>query len=320
MIDLMKYFRILFLSARISRERLKIFAESHLQRLTANNPGNIFAPLIAALQIALDDYNKDVVDISTVGAQLKSLTQSANDAQAAVLNKIRELEPYITYTYRNDRPVYLQFYPSGLEEYNQATQAVFETLSKRFGNTLSVHSADFPPTEITGYDSLLVDLLKKRANLLNLQGTEDGERSEITDTRTKLAQQLTVNLLTIALNFPGNETKAAVYFDQSILDAAFAENTSAEGDLNAAETQNCFSNTKKPDTQYRIKLNSEGTVRIAFKTGVEDAVTATEGQEIQSGTDWILVTASAIGYSSTNKFLNITNTGSITTSFIIERV
>ena len=121
MIDLMKYFRILFLSARISRERLKIFAESHLQRLTANNPGNIFAPLIAALQIALDDYNKDVVDISTVGAQLKSLTQSANDAQAAVLNKIRELEPYITYTYRNDRPVYLQFYPSGLEEYNQAT-------------------------------------------------------------------------------------------------------------------------------------------------------------------------------------------------------
>ena len=34
MIDLMKYFRILFLSARISRERLKIFAESHLQRLT----------------------------------------------------------------------------------------------------------------------------------------------------------------------------------------------------------------------------------------------------------------------------------------------
>ena len=320
MIDLMKYFRILFLSPQISRLRLKAFADKHIVRLTTNNPGGIFDGILADMIAAYTAYFQDIQDIDIVNAALKSLNASTNNAQRALLEKIRELEPYIKYTYRNDVAVYLLFYPAGLNEYNDANQLSFESLAVRFKSTLTTHSADFPPAELTAFTTLMGNYSTARTNENAAEGTAGEERSEIGNTKKVLCTQLTFNLLTIALHFLGDEAKCEAYFDQAILRAAFTDNSTAEGELNIGETQNCFSNTKKPDTQYRIKLQNEGTVRIAFKETEEQEVRPDEGQEAVGGQDWILVTASAIGYSSEKKFLNITNTGGATCNFIMERV
>lgn len=320
MIDLIKYFRILFTSPQISRERLRQFAESHIQRLMVNNPGGIYGAILAAITNAYSNFAGNLVDAATLEASAKALTLAMNDAQKAVHDKIRELEPLIDYTYRANRPVYLEFYPQGLTEYDAATQAVFQTIAQRFQAAMNAYVADFPPSETAAFNGLMTTYLTAINNELAGQGSVAGERTEIADTRLALCRQLTVNLLTIALNNVGNEAQAAVYFDQSILDAAFATNSTAEGNLDPGATANAFSNTSKPDTQYRIKLNSEGTVRIGYKSTDSTPIDPTEGTEIVSGTDWQLFTATDLGYTSTNKYLNITNTGAQTTSFVMERV
>ncbi|MBK7149807.1 MAG: hypothetical protein IPH78_13595 [Bacteroidetes bacterium] len=320
MIDLIKYFRILFMSPQISRERLRQFAESHIQRLTVNNPGGIYGAILAAITTAYSNFAGNLVDAATLEASSKALTLAMNDAQKAVHDKIREFEPLLDYTYRANRPVYLEFYPQGLTEYDAATNAVFQTIAQRFQAAMNAHLADFPPAEAAAFNTLMTTYLSSINNELAGEGNVAGERTEIADTRLALCTQLTTNLLTIALNNVGNEAQAAVYFDQSILDAAFATNTAAEGDLDPGATANAFSNTSKPDTQYRFKLLSEGSVSIFFKDSETSPVTLTEGKQIVSGQDWQTYTASDIGYSSTDRYLNITNTGTATTSFIIERV
>lgn len=320
MIDLTKYFRILFMSPQISRERLRQFAESHIQRLTVNNPGGIYSAILAAITTAYSNFAGNLVDAATLEASSKALTLAKTNAQKAVHDKIRELEPFIDYTFRANRPVYLQFYPQGLTEYDAATNAVFQTIAQRFEAAMNANSGSFSPAELAAFNNLMSDYLKAVNNELAAEGSVAGERTEITDTRLAMCTQLTTNLLTIALNNVGNEAQAAVYFDQSILDAAFATNSAAEGDLDPGATANAFSNTSKPDTQYRIKLNTQGIVRIGFKSTDTTPIGATEGKEIVSGTDWQLFTATDLGYTSTDKYFNVTNTGEQTTSFIIERV
>ena len=60
MIELVKYFRILFLSVRISRERLKDFTESHILSLTAHNPGGIFTTILTNVTAAYNNYYGDL--------------------------------------------------------------------------------------------------------------------------------------------------------------------------------------------------------------------------------------------------------------------
>ncbi|MBK8660102.1 MAG: hypothetical protein IPN22_14850, partial [Bacteroidetes bacterium] len=227
MIDLIKYFRILFMSPQISRERLRQFAESHIQRLTVNNPGGIYGAILAAITTAYSNFAGNLVDASTLEASSKALTLAKTNAQKAVHDKIREFEPLLDYTYRANRPVYLEFYPQGLTEYDAATNAVFQTIAQRFQAAMNAHLADFPPAEAAAFNTLMTTYLSSINNELAGEGNVAGERTEIADTRLALCTQLTTNLLTIALNNVGNEAQAAVYFDQSILDAAFATNTAA---------------------------------------------------------------------------------------------
>lgn len=90
MIELVKYFRILFLSPKISRERLRDFCRDHLQRLTANNPGGIFTPIITALTTAYNAYNSDLTAYVTKVAQKEGRTLDADAKRTALLKNISD--------------------------------------------------------------------------------------------------------------------------------------------------------------------------------------------------------------------------------------
>ena len=55
MLEIVKFFRILFLSQKISRQRLEDFASDHILKLTANNPGGIFTGLLTAVRFIKDN-------------------------------------------------------------------------------------------------------------------------------------------------------------------------------------------------------------------------------------------------------------------------
>src|SRR6185295_16354611 len=143
MIELLKYFRILFLSVRISQERLKSFTEDHIQRLTANNPGGIFTTILTNVTNAYNAYYGDVASKSLNESVKEGKTIAMNESRSNLEKYISEGEKLIAYTYRTNKPFYEEFYPQGITEYYNADLANFETFVLRFKNVLASHAADF---------------------------------------------------------------------------------------------------------------------------------------------------------------------------------
>jgi hypothetical protein len=319
MIELIKYFSILFMSPKISRERLKDFTESHIARLTANNPAGVFTTILTNITTAYNSYFGDLSSESVNLAVQEGKTIAMNESRIALEKNITENEKLIAYTYRNNAPFYEEFYPLGLTEYQNADLPTLETISNRYLTVLTNHAADFPATFLGAYALVQNTFVANRAAQTTAKGNVDAERSDLATTRPALALQLTTNLLTIALHYVGDESKSDVYFDQSILNAAFKESErKITANIDAGGTQNVFDNIIKSDLKLQCTNTGETPLFIGFKTTADEACTATDfvinpGESVQK-------TASELGFSSTKKFLNITNPGSTTGSYIIEKV
>jgi hypothetical protein len=132
---------------------------------------------------------------------------------------------------------------------------------------------------------------------------------------------MTTNLLTIALQYVGDESKADVYFDQSILSAAFSEsNSSVEGDLDPAETENIFDNTEKPETTFKLEVTGAGNAFFGFATDPATPITAGTGKEITGDGDAEYFTAAELGFTSEKKNLNVTDANGVMVSYSAEKV
>ena len=319
MIELLKYFRILFMSPQISRERLKDFTESHIARLTANNPGGIFTTILSNITAAYNNYFGDLSSETVNLAVQEGKTIAMENSKLALLKNISENEGLISYTYRNNPETYEEFYPQGVDEYYQADLPTLETISNRYLTVLNNHAGDFTAVFIATYGVLQGTYVANRAAQTTAKGNVDSERSDLTASRPALALQLTTNLLTIALQYVGDESKAAVYFDQSILNAAFRESEKkVASSIDPAATQNVFDNITKGEVEIKGKNDGESDWYIGFKATADEPCTAadklvTPGDEGSSST-------TQLGWTSTKKFLNITNLSGITGSYVIEKI
>lgn len=320
MIELMKYFRILFLSKNLSRERLKDFTEDHIQRLTANNPGGIFTGILTALTTAYNSYFGDLSSESINVAVQKGKTEAMNESRAILLRSLSENEKLVAYTYRSNQPVYLEFYPQGLSEYYDADIPTLETISNRYKNILADHAADFTPTFVSDYNTIQTTYVTNRAAQQAAMGSVAGERSDLVTSKADLARQLTTNLLTIALQYVGNESKCEVYFNQAILNAAFAESeTKITADINPGATDNVFENITKATVGLMIKNTGTVPLTFGFAAAADTPVTPTPDNTIPAGEERG-GSAGERGWTPTNKYLNVTNSDGLIGSYVVEKV
>ncbi len=319
MIELVKYFRILFLSVNLSRERLKDFTESHIARLTANNPGGIFTTILADITTAYNGYFGDLSSESVNLAVQEGKTIAMQASRTALEKNISENEGLISYTYRNNPETYEEFYPQGVDEYYQADLPTLETISERYKTVLANHSADFTAVFVATYTGLQATFVANRAAQTTAKANVDPERSDLSSSSNAVAEQLTKNLLTIALTFLGDESKSDVYFDQSILNAAFKESLrKVESEIDPGETQNVFNNITKGELKLEGENKGSENLYVGFKETAEEACTAAD-------TVWApgqigLRTAGSMGYTSVKIYLNITNPGGVTGSYMIKKV
>ena len=319
MIELIKYFRILFLSAKISRERLKDFTEDHIQRLAAHNPGGIFTAILTAIT---DTYNAYYGDLSSESLNLavqKSKTNAMNESRKNLEKQLSDNEKLIAYTYRDNRTLYLEFYPQGMTEFLRADLPTLETISDRYKSSLADHAADFTPTFVTEYNTVQGLYVTNRAAQHTAMGNVSGERSDLVTTKTDLATQLTKNVLTIALQYVGDESKSDLYFNQGILNAAFNESETKMSDiLNPDETKTTFDNVKKPDVRILVKNDGTSPLCFQFMQHATDPVPSNILFTVEAGKERSELAANW-GWTTTNKYFNITNYGDTTGSFIVEK-
>jgi hypothetical protein len=320
MIELVKYFRILFLSAKISRDRLKDFTEDHIQRLIANNPGGIFTASLTAITTAYNSYFGDLASEELNLAVQKGKTTAMKESRAALLKMLSDNEGLIAYKYKDNKAKYELFYPQGMDEYNHASISHLGTISGRYKSALSNNSGDFDPQFITDYNTVQQTFIDNRAAQEGAKGNVSAERSDLQVSRPELCTQLTKNLLTIALQYVGDESKSDVYFNQAILNAAFKESeTRVESELGPGHNEVVFSNITKATVGLMVKNNGSVPLVFGFVANETDPLVNDPDSAIEPGVEKG-TSAGEAGWTAEKKILKVASFAGEVGSYIARKV
>lgn len=320
MIDLTKFFSLVFHSPRISRECLKDFVEDHIQRLTAHNPGGIFNAQLAAVQVAYASYFGHLSGGALHLAQQEGRTLALAEGRAKVEQLLNDNEKLIAYTYREAAAVYEEFYPLGLSEYYRAGIDAFLLLGQRFQSVLNAHASDFDPAVLTEYTTALAQLQTTRTEQLSEKGKVAGERSLLRTERKALEAQLTKNLLFIAYHFSGDVGKASVYFNQPILDSAFRiKKRKLQGDIDPGATLTLFDNIAKASVKLLLRNTGTRPLVLGFAPRLDAGPPTVRVVKLLPN-QTIVQTAGELGWSSTHPVLRLANLGPLEGSYFVQKI
>jgi hypothetical protein len=217
MIDLKRYFLILFMTNIISVTKLKQFSETHIARLAANNPGGIYTPILVSATNAYNTfYGSSASQVLQLAVQ-KGMTSGMNSSQVALLKFIRQKEGTIKGEYGLGSSEYIEAFPGGLTRFDEANLMDFAGLGDGFLSFLTSHSADLPAGIVASATTLLDTFKANRTAQLGQIGIVSGIHTGTTEGKDAMCKQLTYNLLTVARDNLGLPDNIANYFDLSII-------------------------------------------------------------------------------------------------------
>jgi hypothetical protein len=218
MVNLETLFKNFFDGTKISDDNFKTFAESHLQRLAANNGGGDFNTVITATTAAYGGYFGSITDTDLAATLQKSLTSSADALIGQFKDAVGVDEGLIRSKYFTaNPPVYLEFFPRGVGEYTQAIKANIETLMTRFAEAASRHQGELGVPFATKFTNLRDNYIAARAAQLGKIGEVKSTTTVKKGNRSALELQVCVNLHTIAGMYPGQVDKGMSFFDQTVI-------------------------------------------------------------------------------------------------------
>src|SRR6266508_812813 len=114
MMDLRRVFDLWFDDPGISFTELLKYAERHLQRMIANNPGTFLAARITATTTALNNVEACVTDVGTKAAIQKNRTETKKLFREDLPAGLRRIEGAVVAAYGKDSPDYIECFPEGL--------------------------------------------------------------------------------------------------------------------------------------------------------------------------------------------------------------
>jgi hypothetical protein len=237
MLRIENFFKNHFDSVRISNARLRAFTDDHINKLIAKLSLGANAVLQQLLDDLLPVYNAyfgAINDEATRFALQQGRTVAVDNAWDNVLNFIRQKEGTVRGIWGKESPEYQEFYPLGLNEYNQATKLNKATLLSRYYDVANNYSPSLPPTFFPDFATLKGDWESRFAAQQQQIGLVKDAASARETSRTPLELQLMKNILTIAALYVGNEGMANDFFNQTLLEAP-QYNLPKQGDIAPGE-------------------------------------------------------------------------------------
>ena len=214
MIDLKTFFRSHFDTKEISDDNMDIFAQDHIERMKANNTGNIYDALITETEAAYNSYYTAKTGESYSEAQKEAGTVTVENLAEEFKSLVSQKEGIIRGTWGTGSAIYQEFYPHGITEYHLATRANLNDLMDRFVMAATAHTAELPAGFVEQFTQLVNDYKEARTAQLNMMGDVSGDKYETAQTRNILEIQLMKNVLFIAINNIGNPDAVEVYYRQ----------------------------------------------------------------------------------------------------------
>src|SRR5260221_1067683 len=218
MIRISRYFENQFDDREISDDELRAFAVDHLARLIAQNSAALFDAAIAATATALTDFHGAVADESTAGAIRKSRTSATNVLMDEIKGKRSRREGKISDAFGDDSAEYVAFYPQGVSEYRNATMEDMTKLLTRYAKLADDNVPALGQPFADEWNAYKTKWAAVRGAQVTQKGTATGAADQSGAARTELELQLQANVLTVALQNIGQPARAALFFQQSLLE------------------------------------------------------------------------------------------------------
>lgn len=227
MINLEKFFLILFDDEKIIDEKLRGFIEDHLQRLSVNNTANQYDTLITDMLLAYNNYFGAITNEDTNFAIQQGRTISVDNIIKDFKQTVSQREGLVRNSFKVGSAQYEEFLPLGLTEYSNATKTNIETLMTRLVNAFTTHQGVLGAAPVTEFTNLKQNYLLARGDQLSKIGQVTADKSATSTSRDGVERQAMIDLLTLAIEFVGNPARGMDFFDQSIIRPA--ESTDSDG-------------------------------------------------------------------------------------------
>ncbi len=217
MINLRRMFENHFDSKTLSDNKLRKFSLDHLERLRSNNKENKYDAMINETDTVYTSYFGAITSEDTNLSQQQALTLSKNQALNNFVEGVRQKEGFVRGTWGKNSPEYQEFFPRGTGEYSRATLANVETLMSRMVTAATKYKDTLGQPFLDYFTQLQSDFVQIRGAQLQKLGTVSDSKQITRENRRALTEQLSKNLLTLAIDFIGEPQRLNDFFDQSIL-------------------------------------------------------------------------------------------------------
>ena len=305
MISLESFLKNPFDDEKISAPNFRQFGLEHNSRLAGNNPGGIYTARIAATDAAFLQFDAVYGSKTVEEAIRKGATFGLSSYTGEVLAETRLLEKLASFKFGNPSAIYLQFFPKGLTEFNNAGKGDWPQLLVRLKTATETHKAILGADVATKFATLQSTYSATQNTQVGSKGSLEDFRNLVVQKRKVLSTEMFINLLTISLNNIGNPAAIKTYFDQTIVDRRQSSDSDGKGrflalvtdhngtplkgaviDIQDEQDQNILLKQKTTDTgEYRSSPLPVGVYRITFR--LAGFVTRTQTFEVFDNQDLV---------------------------------
>ena len=197
MINLEKYFYLIFDAPRIGDDDMRTFAHDHLFRLIANNDTGDYDDMIEAMVNAYDAYFGSITDEETSIALREGRTKTVDRRIVEFLYIVRRRESLVESVFEKGTEQYEEFYPHGMAEYTNANKSNIESFMQRMANAALKYAVQLGQNFADECQQAFDNYKQARDLQVTQKGIVSGDKSETAGTRDVVERQLNLNLLEI---------------------------------------------------------------------------------------------------------------------------
>ncbi|TCZ68256.1 hypothetical protein [Flaviaesturariibacter aridisoli] len=212
-INPIKLFGNFFNDPNISNYRMLLFGEATLAALREALP-----EIASALNLPVESYRDLLGGVVTARAVLKGRTVSVDDYTDAYLDTIRQTEDTLgSKKIRKGHPVYLEFFPQGLDGYNDINRGNAHALMQLSAVAAAQH-ADLLGADLS--DELIAfpqGWLRVRGQQQGQSGSADDKAAALRAARRVLEVALCKTLHEVGARYPADAGAAGAFFSFDLL-------------------------------------------------------------------------------------------------------
>ncbi len=218
MIDLHKFLTNPFDDPGISIAELLAFSTDHLPKLTANNPGAVFAARIAATGTALTGVQGAFTDDQTKLGVRKARKQAKDTFRKALPESVGRIHGAVTSKFGTKGAEVAECFPLGRKVFSDCSDDLVTNHLQTVINGVTAHQAQLGASVVTDATAILTAWTAVYSPSESAGGAKSTTKAAKNAARAALQLELFKNLLTIALQFPRQPEQLDVYMQQSLLE------------------------------------------------------------------------------------------------------